>query len=178
MNIEYEVTVLEIERQELEKKLVKLGAIKLGDYLQRRYTYDLINKDDNKWLRLRTNGKKTTLTIKSVFDKNSIGGTHELEIEVDNFDKTYELLKGLSYNHRNYQENRRTSYRLGDVQFDIDEWPLIPCYVEIEGKNEKDVKDMLEKLDINMDKVTTYDVTSIYNEIYGIDILKIKELKF
>lgn len=178
MNIEYEVTVLEINKEKLEKELVDMGAVKLGDYFQRRYTYDLINGDDNKWLRLRTNGKKSTLTIKSVFDKNSIGGTHELEIEVDDFDKTYELLKELSYNHRNYQENRRTSYKLGDVQFDIDEWPMIPCYVEIEGNSENDVKDMLKKLDINMDNVTTYDVTSIYNEIYDIDILKIKELKF
>ena len=33
-------------------------------------------------MRLRTNGKKTTLTVKQILDKHSISGTEELEVEV------------------------------------------------------------------------------------------------
>lgn len=56
--------------------------------------------------------------------------------------------------------------------------PLVPPYVEIEGKNEEDVKRIIEKLNLDKNKITTYDVTSIYNDIYNIDILIIKNLSF
>ena len=69
-------------------------------------------------------------------------------------------------------------YLLDDVNIDIDSWPLIPTYAEIEGKSEEEVKKIIEKLEIDSSKITTMDVTSIYMEIYGIDILKIKNLEF
>ena len=120
MNIEYEITVLEIDKNKLEEKLIELGATKIADSLQRRNVYDFNPINPNKWIRLRTNGTKTTLTIKEVFDKNKIGGTNELEIEVSDFDKTNLVLNELGYVSRNYQENYRTSYRLGNINFDID----------------------------------------------------------
>jgi hypothetical protein len=58
MHIEYECTLLEINKELLEKRLIEVGAIKVDDYFQRRYTYDFKPASDNKWLRLRTNGKK------------------------------------------------------------------------------------------------------------------------
>ena len=67
---------------------------------------------------------------------------------------------------------------LDDVNIDIDSWPLIPTYAEIEGKSEEEVKKIIAKLEIDSSKITTMDVTSIYIEIYGIDILKIKNLEF
>ena len=44
--------------------------------------------------------------------------------------------------------------------------------------SEEEVKKIIEKLEIDSSKITTMDVTSIYMEIYGIDILKIKNLEF
>ena len=55
---------------------------------------------------------------------------------------------------------------------------MIPDYVEIEGSSESEVLDTLELLGIEKDRITTLDVESIYNDIYGIDLLAIKELKF
>lgn len=178
MNIEYEMTILEIDKDLLVKKLDELGAIKISDSLQRRYVYDFNPKLDNKWIRLRTNGDKTTLTIKEIINKNIIGGTNELEIVVDDFDKTNLILNELGYKRRSYQENYRTSYKLGNVNFDIDSWPMIPTYVEIEGSSENEVKEALKLLDLSNAKATTLDVDSIYNEIYNIKIMDIEELKF
>ena len=73
---------------------------------------------------------------------------------------------------------KRIKYLLDDVNIDIDSWPLIPTYAEIEGKSEEEVKKIIAKLEIDSSKITTMDVTSIYMEIYGIDILKIKNLEF
>lgn len=78
---------------------------------------------------------------------------------------------------RGYQENKRTQYILNGVEIDIDSWPMIPNYVEIEGKNEEEVMNTLEILELPKDKVTTLDVDSVYKK-YGIDLKVIKVLKF
>ena len=106
-HIEYEVRVLEINKEEIQNKLNELGATLVEDVFQRRYVYDFNPVNPNKWIRLRTNGKKTTLTIKEVVDKNKIGGTKELEVEVSDFELTNIALNELGFKHRNYQENKR-----------------------------------------------------------------------
>ena len=92
--------------------------------------------------------------------------------------KTKEILNHLGYEARNYQENYRRVYLLNNTEISIDSWPLIPTYAEIEGKTNEDVEKVLELVNTKNYKVTTFDVDSIYREIYGIDIMKIKELKF
>ena len=177
MNIEYEARILEIDKDKLIKGLNKLSAKFVGEVSQKRYLDNIIPKANGKWLRLRTNGKKTTLTYKSV-EKNSIDGTKELEIEVDNFENTNSLLELAGIKNKGYQENNRVQYVLDDVEIDIDTWPMIPTYVEIEGKSEESVLNIIKKLGINDKKITTLDVQSLYKEIYNIDITKIDILKF
>ncbi len=176
MNTEFEVRILEIDVDKITKKLESLGAVKKFDYLQRRYVYDFIPKQNKKWIRLRTNGEVTTLTIKDIVSEK-IDGTKELEIEVDNFDKTNSILKELGYQPKGYQENRRCQYILDGVEFDIDSWPFIPTYLEIEGNCEEEVYEILDKLEIDKEKVTTKDVEGIYSD-YGYDLEKIKNLVF
>ena len=176
MSKEYEVTILEVD-DSFESKLVGLGAKLVSDSMQRRYVYDVKPVNPNKWIRLRTNGKKTTLTVKEVKDKNEIGGTDEIEIVVDSFEGTNKLLESLGYVSRNYQENYRKMYVLNEVEISIDSWPMIPTYAEIEGKSEKGVLDVLELLGYTKGDYTTFDVVSIY-KLYNIDIMKIKELRF
>lgn len=177
MNIEYEVRILEINSDELINRLERIGAKFIGKYDQKRYVYNTIPKKEGKWLRLRTNGEETTLTYKSV-EKNSIDGTKELEIKVEDFEKTNELLELVGIKSKGYQENRRIRYLLDDVEVDIDTWPLIPTYVEIEGKDEDSVNNVIKKLELQNNKVTALDVQRVYEKIYNIDISKISTLKF
>lgn len=94
MNTEYEIRVLEIDKEKLVKKLEELGAEFKGDNEQKRYVYDIIPKKDGKWIRLRTNGRKTTLTYKNIV-KTAIEGTKEIEVKVENFEKTNEILENI-----------------------------------------------------------------------------------
>ena len=55
---------------------------------------------------------------------------------------------------------------------------MIPTYVEIEGKSKEDVYNIIDKLNLPKKDITSLDVTGIYNDIYNIDVLSIKELKF
>ena len=178
MTKEREVTILNINENDFIKRLLNAGAEKKDEFLQRRYTYDFNPVIPHKWIRLRTNGKTSTLTIKEIKDKQAIDGTLELETIVGDFDITNEILNTLGYIPKNYQENYRKIYLLDNTEISIDSWPLIPTYVEIEGKTNDDVLNVLSKLGYTMDDVTTLDVVSIYKDIYGIDILSIEKLKF
>ncbi len=174
MKTEYELRILEIDSKELIQKLEKLGAKKIGEWQQQRYVYDIIPKDPNSWIRLRTNGTKTTLTFKSVVEK-TIDGTKELEVEVSDFEITNLLLNQMGYFSKGFQENKRIQYILDGVEVDIDTWPYIPTYLEIEGKNEEEVYRIIDKLNIDKNKISTLDVQSLY-EYYGYD--NIRDLKF
>lgn len=176
MKTEYEVRILEINLEDTINKLEKLGATLIGKYEQKRYVYDLVPAEKGKWIRLRTNGEKATLTYKDVVS-DKIDGTKELEFEVSDFEKTNEFLERIGFYNKGYQENNRIQYELDGVEIDIDTWPLIPTYMEIEGKSEEDVLNMINKLNMNKEKITSLDVQNVYKQ-YGIELEEIKELKF
>lgn len=172
-NIEYEVRVLEINHDEMVSKLEKMDAKKVKEGMQRRYVYDFNPVQKHKYIRVRTDGNKTTLTIKKV-EKDTIDGTKELEVEVSDFEKTNEILNQLGYIPKGYQESKRTEYILDGVIFDIDRWPLIPEFMEIEGKSSEDVLNMIDRLNIPKDRI----VTSGAYEHYGIDSTELENLSF
>lgn len=177
MNTEYEIRVIDIDKEYMIKILEKCGAKKIGEYNQKRYVYDMKPKSDSQWLRLRTDGYKTTLTYKNII-KDSIDGTKELEVEVSDFEKTNNLLEIMGYVNKGYQENNRIKYELNNVEIDIDTWPMIPTYMEIEGKNEEDIMNIVKLLNIDENKITALNCQDIYKDIYNIDIQNMKELKF
>lgn len=166
--MEYEVKILEIDVKAWIEYLESHGAIKKGEWLQRRKIYDFKPVHPHKWLRLRTNGEETTLTIKEILDKTKVGGVREVEIMVSDFDKTSQILEELGFSPRSFQENRRTRYIYQGVEFDFDEWPLLPTYLEIEGTSQEEVMQILKEIPLDQSRMTTFDVDSIYLEEYGI----------
>lgn len=176
MQTEFEVKILEIDVDKIKKKLEELKAKKVSETIQKRYVYDFDPVDPNSWIRLRTNGKKTTLAIKEI-QSEEIDGTKELEVSVDDFKATNLILKKMGYIARNFQENKRISYDLDGIEIDIDFWPKIPPYLEIEGKSSEEVKKMIIKLGFDESETTSIGTTEVYKK-YGIDLLSVKELKF
>ena len=177
MKTEYEIRILEINQDEMIKKLETLGATKKGEFEQKRYVYDLKPVQNGKWIRLRTNGKNTTLAYKDIVS-DTIDGTKEVEFEVSSIRDAEEFLNKIGFNYRSLQENKRIQYILDGVEIDIDTWPMIPTYMEIEGESEEKVNKMIEKLDVDKSKITALNCDDIYRDIYNIDINGIKELKF
>ena len=177
MAIEYEVRILDISFKDIIARIEKIGAHKVGCFHQKRFVYDYNPVQKGKWIRLRSNGKETTLTLKEIKSLR-IDGTSELEIVVSDFDTTNQILDKLGYKPRTFQENFRIEYCLDTVAFDIDMWPGIPADLEIEGKSEKEVLDALEKLGFSSRSFTTKDVDTIYQDVYGIVLDNIKHLQF
>ncbi len=175
-NIEFEGKVLEINKKDMLKKLVEQKAKYIGEYLQRRYVFNTIPFNENRWVRLRSNGKNATLAVKEIKD-DTVNGTSEWEIEVSNFEETLKILKKIGIKPKGYQENRRIEYSMDSCQITLDFWPKIPAYLEIEGKNEKQVYECVKKLGIDKKEITGMNTTKIYKK-YGIDLDKIKDLRF
>lgn len=178
MKKEIEIRILNIDKKKFIEDIIALGAKKQSEYLQKRYVYDFNPVNPKKWIRLRTNGVKNTITVKEIIDNQVIDGTNELEVEVSDFNTANLILKELGYVPRNYQENHRIVYNLNEVEISIDTWPKIPTYVELEAKSEELIKKLLSIIEYNEKDLTTLDVASIYMNVYGIDIMSIKELTF
>ena len=174
MKSEIEARLLECDTEKILAKLKQNNATFVGDWLQLRYCYDFNPVRKNSWIRLRTNGIETTLTIKEILT-DKIDGTKESEIVVSDFFMTDEILNKLGYTARSKQENRRIRFYLDNVEIDIDFWPMIPPYVEFEANSESEIKSVCEKLGIDFNNLSTLDVQSIYSK-YGFDINKMPEI--
>lgn len=176
MKTEFEVRILDVNVSELVERLEKVGAKFINNYNQKRYIYDFKPVQNGKWVRLRTDGEKTTLTIKEI-KNDGIAGTKELEIEVSDIEKTNLILEELGYKARSYQENKRTRYIYNNIEIDIDTWPKIPTYVEFEGQSEEELIRFVEMLGFTKDDLVTFGVSKIYKH-YGLDIDSYNILKF
>ncbi len=179
MKTEFEIKILDVGMDEASILLEKLGFTKQPTLEFKRYIYSLLTTAKKEsWIRLRTDGNKTTLSIKE-YSSDKIDGVRELEITVDNFEKTHELLQKLGYESTNYQENRRTVYLNTEyaAEISIDEWPLIPAYLEIEGANSKIVTGLLAKINTAGKPTTSAPTAEVYKR-YGLDLDKYKILKF
>lgn len=171
MSIEYEATYLNINKEELRKKLTKIGAKLLRpEYKQKRYSFDLqpLGKDFWQWARVRDEGNKITMAYKSIPLNSRIEEQEEVEIEISDFNLGVELLEKLGAKIKNYSENLRERWIYNDVEIDIDTWPYLDSYVEIEGKNKEDVEKVTKILGYKFSDALFCGVGKIYEIKYGI----------
>lgn len=175
MKTEFEVKILDVNYPEVLARLERLGAKKLAERNMRRFVYDVNPKIRNFWIRLRDNGEKTTLTLKKILSED-IDGTKEIEFGVGDFESANHFLNELGFFPKAYQENKRLSFKLLDADIDIDFWPKIPPYVEIEADSPKSIEKVVKLLGFKMSDTTSIGVEDVYKK-YGININDFKELK-
>lgn len=175
MATEFETRILNINEKDIISKLNSIGAIKVFSKKFRRYVFD-IEPNGNRWVRLRDEEDKCTLTYKSR-KNNSISGTEEIEVNISDFDKTALILKKISFENIYYQENTRTMFKLNNIEFCIDRWPKIPAFLEIESDSEDDVKKGLKLLGLEYVKHANDSIVDVYR-YYNIELHDIHNLKF
>lgn len=176
MSIEYEAKILHINTAQFVQRVELLGAKKTGSYQFRRYVFDTIPAQANKWARLRTDGSRTTITCKEIVS-DTVDGTIEKEIVVDDFDQALDVLAALGLKPCGYQENRREEYMLDGVQITVDSWPFLDDYAEIEGGSSDQVMAMITKLGYSPNDAVYKNTDELYKEI-GVDLKTVAELRF
>lgn len=169
MKTEYEATFLNIDKADFVNKLKENGAelVRL-EYLQKRITLELPKEkqDKNTWLRVRDEGGKITMTLKSV-DGKTITGQKEILVEVGSFEDTVLLLEAIGCERKSYQESKREFWKLSGVEIAIDTWPFLDTYVEIEGLSEELVQKVARILGFDYNKAIFDTVNGIYKRKYG-----------
>lgn len=170
MEIEYEATFINIDKDEMRVKLKKTGAKLIRpEFLQKRVVFDLPRgcKIKDGWLRVRDEGDKTTMTLK-VVDGTKIRNQKEINLVVNDLKKADYFLTILGCRKKAYQENKRELWNLDSVEITIDEWPFLEPFLEIEGKSEKMVKSACKKLGLDYSKALFCPTGTIYSKKYGI----------
>lgn len=183
---EFEIKFLEVDVPELERKLLEIGANKVGEYDYRISLFDypdLRMDQNNSWLKLRTDGKEVTLSYKERIGVNSPDasipddGMKEIEIEVEDFNKAFELLKSIGLIIKREDEKRRIRYEKGDAVFDIDFWPQLPPFLEVESTSMEKAKAAARELGFDPEKGLVCSAGQIYKN-YGYDLSQYSSLSF
>lgn len=189
---EIEVKFLNIDPEEVENKLKKLGAKKIFEKLYRRKVFDypdLRLNNQGAWVRLRDEGDKITLTFKQrlgikthdsktiLYSTTNDEGMEEIEIEVEDFEKTGQILTKIGLKQKLYEENRRIRYQLDDVEYDIDFWPQLEPYLEIEAPYWEEIDKAVKLLGLNPADKKIFSTYQIY-QLKGIDENEYQEITF
>ncbi|MEK9147606.1 MAG: class IV adenylate cyclase [Patescibacteria group bacterium] len=179
MKKEIETRFLDINKKEIVKMLILLGAVDKGEEkLEEIIFYDknMKWKGKHRFVRLRKTKNKIELTYKSN-QKQTINSAKEIEFEVSDFDKCLEFLNKIGLKIVRRLEKYRHKFKFDKVTIDIDKWPKIPAYIEIEGPSITSVKNICEKLNLDWNKRFDKDARAVFMR-YGYDIDNIKVISF
>ena len=164
---EIEAQFININPQQVIKRLHELGAVKQGpEKLYRRYAFSLPNKKEA-FVRIRDEWEKITMTYKEHI-ANTVDGTIEIELIVQDFQEARQFLQAIGLKEKAYQETKRLSFRLDDVEFDINTWPGLKPFLEIEAPTPHKVKKYAKLLGLDWNKAFFGGVSKIYAHTYKI----------
>lgn len=159
----------------------------LLDRFSNKSIVEIIKKygiNPNKWVRVRETNGRTTITIKHILNpelqkdsKEEIQRVMETEMEVPSIEEVNSILEQLGFSFRNYQEKNRATYSVDGVEVDIDSWPMIPSYVEIENDSNELIQSTIEKLGLQEHEIVSCNTADVYKK-YGIDLYAFRELRF
>lgn len=169
MQIEYEATFLNINKDEIRERLKGAGAkLVKPEILQKRYAFDIPSGyDGHRWARVRNEQNKITMSFKDI-NGDKIEDQKEINLVIDDFEKGAEFLEAIGCIKKSYQENKREIWELDGVEICIDEWPFVEPFVEVEGKSEQDVKIVSQKLGFDYSKAMFGATSKIIHNKYGI----------
>jgi adenylate cyclase class 2 len=179
MQKEIETRFLDIDRDQLVQKLASLGAVDKGEEKLEEIIFhaaDLSWVGKRKFVRLRKKNDRTVLMYKENIGQ-TVDSAQEIELEVSDLEKCSEFLGKLGLQPMRRLEKYRHTFELDGVTLDIDSWPKIPPYVEIEGPSVESLKTVCGKLDIDWKKRFDGDAREVFRK-YGYDLDDITVITF
>lgn len=169
---EKEIKVLDVNVEELKKALEYMGAKKVFDNERTFITFDDENnsfQSKNKIIRLTDEGKLKL----SISYLDSSGQKETIKLFTSREKETTDFLNQLGVVPIAKVESNRISYELDGIDFDIDIFPHIPPFLEIDLENlDYPVTDLLKKLNLESNRVVEMGTEDIFREL-GFDYFDI-----
>lgn len=165
--------IMDIPKFQLEDVILKIESKPFADAIS---AYKI---NPNKWIRLRKSNDKIELTTKHVFEKSDmeVQNVEEREVNTSSFEETNSILESIGIVKRSYQEKIRYSFKLNEANIEIDIWPMLKPYMEIECDNTDVIKNIIVELSFEDKEIVSTNTQQLYRKI-GIDLQEISELKF
>ena len=173
---EIETKILEVDKDSIEKKLESLGANKISE---QRLAVDWYGPkgtphdgDVPYFLRIRTYGVtgKNEITWKGKSDILGTARKHkEINFTVSSAISAAALFEELGLEKYAHQEKDRVSWTLKEWQFDHDQYPGMPAYLEIEGTSEEHIQEAIQLLDLKNHLTSSEGETALIEKHYGLN---------
>ena len=174
MTHEIETKVLNIDKNEIIKKIISAGGKKTGET---RLSVDWYRptgtkEDKDPWfLRIRSNSEgKHEVTWKAKSETVGIARKHkEINLLIQEPEKLTAIFEEIGLEKYAHQEKDRTSLTLKNCLLEIDQYPDMPAFLEIEGPNEESIKEIINLLSLEKNKTWQKGERILIQEIYGLD---------
>jgi len=171
-----------VSKESFENCLKQLGAaIKTPRRLMRRQLFafppTLRKENLEQQARVRDEGNCITMTLKESAVPRTMSSVQELEIKIDNFDAAVQIFSMSGYVPTTYQENYRTSWAFENCSIEIDEWPGLSVYAEIEAPSEEELKRVAQLLEIEETSFMCCSVFDLYATALGVDAKRISSVQ-
>lgn len=171
---EIETKVLDIDAQKIQDTLLKLGAKKTKDTKLVVDWYRTIGTkegEDAWFLRIRSNSEGVNeVTWKAKSDIIGKVRKHkEINFNIPEPEKLADLFQELGLEKYAHQEKKRISFEYKDWVFEIDMYPNMPAFLEIEGTSEEHIKDALKLLDIENNRTWADGERTLIQDVYNLD---------
>lgn len=168
---EHEIKVLNVDVKGLQEKLETLGAKQVFNS-ERTITYF-----DYPTSQFKTDKVDFKLTeedsIKLSYTSHTENGKETIKLRVSRKQEAVDLLAKLNLFPITEVVSHRTSYEWEGVDFDIDEFPQIPPFLEIDLEDSKEnINSILEKLDLSENQKGEFSTPEIY-KLYNLDYFDI-----
>lgn len=168
---EVETKVLDIDVNDIVGKLVEIGSRKTKETLLKvRWFWSNGTKEgEEPWfLRIRTDSDGVSeVTWKARSDILGTARKHkEINFGISDAGSMADLFKELGLEEYAYQEKKRTSFEYKKWKFDIDEYPGIPAFLEIEGESEEHVKEAVKLLGLTQNMTWPQGERLLIEDIY------------
>lgn len=166
---EIEAKFTNVDHDEIRGKLKSLGGIceQPMRLMRRAVFHSDAMESQNGFLRVRDEGHRVTMTYKEFDGSGTIHGIQEVETTVGDFDAAIAICERAGMVKESYQETKRETWRLGETEVVLDEWPWINPYIEIEGPSEQVVRDTAERLGFDFQDALFGGVAVVYLQEYG-----------
>jgi adenylate cyclase class IV len=172
MSLEIEAKFLEVNINELRKKLRENGAKKIHKMvLYKRYVFDLFTGEKG-YIRTRDENGKVTITLKKYIPTSKFPLEYEILLDKKStIEDAKEFLLAQGYKFQAYHETLREKWSVnGCPEIAIDTLPGIPTYVELECKSENEIKKVSKLLGLNMKDAKYGSYVNQYIDYYNINI--------
>lgn len=176
---EIETKVLDIDKEEIVEKLMILGTQKLQEtrLIVDWYRLKGIKEGEDDWfLRIRSNSEGAhEVTWKAKSEILGVSRKHkEINFLIQESEKLSDLFEEIGLEKYAHQEKDRISFSLKNYTFDIDSYPKMPAYLEIESDSEESVKEAIKLLGLENNKTWAEGERKLIQEIYNLDWYKMK----